>query len=193
MISQLTGTVSYKDLRYIVVDVAGVGYKVAITPGVLEKARSGGAITLWTHLAVRENALDLYGFESKEDLDLFEMLITVSGVGPKTAIGVLNVVLPETVRMAISSGETSYLTKVSGVGKKIAEKIVLELKGKFEGMDANGVGAAHLQKDSDAVEALKSLGYTQSEARDALHKVSKDIEHTGARVKEALIILGSKI
>lgn len=193
MISQIRGVVLYKDIRHIVVNVAGVGYKVATTPSILDNAREGNKITLWTHLAVRENALDLYGFESKEDLDLFEMLITVSGIGPKTAIGVLAVVLPETVRMAISSGETAYLTKVSGVGKKIAEKIVRELRGKFEGMDATGAGAEDFKKDSDVIEALKSLGYSQNEARETLQKVSKEIKNTGARVKEALKILGSKM
>lgn len=193
MISQLRGFVTYRDTRYIVLDVSGVGYKVATTPGVLEKANVGGELTLFTHLAVRENSLDIYGFESKEDVDLFELLITVSGIGPKTALGVLTTVLPETVRMAISSGETAYLTKVSGIGKKIAEKIVHELKGKYEHTDAEGTHAAHFQKDADATEALKALGYSQNEARDALAKVPKNIEQTGTRVKEALKILGSKI
>lgn len=193
MISQLRGIVAHKDLRHIVLDVGGVGYRVATTPAVLEKASVGGECTVWTHLAVRENALDLYGFESKDDLDLFELLITVSGIGPKTAIGVLTIVLPDTIRMAISTGETAYLTKVSGVGKKVAEKIVHELKGKFEGMEHTSAGAVHFKKDSDAIEALKSLGYNQNEALDALAKVSKDIEQTGARVKEALKILGSHL
>lgn len=190
MISQLKGVVAHKDLRFMVVDVAGVGYKVFATSAMIDKARDGAEISVWTYLAVRENALDLYGFVSKDDLDLFELLITVSGIGPKTALGVINVVLPETIRLAISTGDTAYLTKVSGVGKKVAEKIVLELRGKFEGMDGGGV---HLQKDSDAIEALKSLGYSQNEARDALAKVSKDIDNAGEKVKQALKILGSKI
>lgn len=190
MISTLTGKISHKDLRFVVLDVGGVGYKVFAPGSVIDKLPSGKNTTLWTHLAVRENSQDLYGFLAKEDLDLFEMLITVSGIGPKTAIGVLSVVLPETVRLAISSSDTAYLTKVSGVGKKIAEKIVVELRGKFEGVDGGGV---HLQKDSDAIEALKSLGYSQGEARDALLKVAKDVEKTGDRVKQALKILGSRM
>ncbi len=190
MISQLRGTVTFKDIRFIVLNVAGVGYKVFVTPAIIEKMKDGAEITVWTYLAVRENALDLYGFMSKEDLELFEMLITVSGIGPKTALGVLAVVLPETVRLAISSGESAYLTKVAGVGKKIAEKIVLELKGKFEGIEGGG---AHFQKDSDAILALQSLGYSQNEAREALKKVPKEIENASEKVKQALKILGSKI
>ncbi len=145
--------------------------------------------TVWTFLAVRENALDLYGFLQKADLELFEMLITVSGIGPKTALSVLTAVLPETVRIAISSGDSSYLTKVAGVGKKIAEKIIIELRGKFEGLDGSHL---QLQKDSDATEALKALGYSQSEAREALKKVSADIDNAGEKVKQALKILGSR-
>ncbi len=190
MISHLKGKVAYKDLRFFVIDVAGVGYKVFASGPTIDKAKEGKEIGVWTYLAVRENALDLYGFDSKEDLDLFELLITVSGIGPKTALGVMNVVLPETIRLAISSGDTGYLTKVSGVGKKVAEKIVVELRGKFEGIEGGG---ANLQKDSDAIEALKSLGYSQNEARDALSKVSKDIENASEKVKQALKILGSKI
>jgi Holliday junction DNA helicase RuvA len=189
MISQLRGTISHKDLRYLIVDTAGVGYKVFCPSATIDKLALGDEATLWTHTAVRENAIDLYGFLSKEDLDLFELLITVSGIGPKTAIGVLTVVLPETVRMAISSGDSAYLTKVSGVGKKIAEKIVLELKGKYEDMSG---GNLYLQKDADAIEALKALGYSHNEAREALQKVPKDIEQAGEKVKQALKILGSR-
>jgi len=189
MISHLYGTVLDTNTRFLVLDVGGVGYKVATTGIVLEKVKKGEKIALWTYLAVRENALDLYGFLLKEDLELFELLITVSGIGPKTALGVLAVVLPETIRLAISSENSSYLTKVSGVGKKVAEKIVLELKGKFE--YTPGESSDHFQKDSDALEALKSLGYSQNEARDALKKVPKDVEHTAEKVKQALKILVS--
>jgi Holliday junction DNA helicase RuvA len=190
MISQLKGNVVHKDARFFIIDVSGVGYRVFSTSAIIEKISEKKDALVWTYLAVRENALDLYGFENKEDLDLFELLITVSGIGPKTALGVMNVVLPETIRLAISSGDTAYLTKVSGVGKKIAEKIVMELRGKFEGIENDGT---HFQKDSDAIEALKSLGYSQNESRDALKKVSKEIENTGEKVKQALKILGSKI
>jgi Holliday junction DNA helicase RuvA len=194
MIKSLVGQVWHIEDKHIILMVNGVGYKVfvtsALSASLASSLSSEGKVTLWTYLAVRENALDLYGFESKEDLELFELLITVSGIGPKTAIGILSAVLPQTVRTAISSGETAYLTKVSGIGKKVAEKIVHELKGKFEGLEVD----KNLQSDSDAVEALKSLGYSQNEAREALKKIdkeNKEISTTSARVKAALKILGS--
>ncbi len=189
MISQLRGTIVHKDLRMAVIDVGGVGYRITCAPSTLNALPNDTEARLWTYLAVRENALDLYGFLTKEDLDLFELLITVSGIGPKTAIGILSVVMPETVRMAISSGDSTYLTKVSGVGKKVAEKIVLELKGKFDGIGTDGL---HTQKDSDAIEALKALGYSHAEARDALHKIPHDIDNASEKVKHALKILGSR-
>lgn len=186
MISQLTGKISFIALNHIVLDVNGVGYKVFVSNETLGSAKEDSAMTFWTHLAVRENAMDLYGFANKSDLDFFELLLTISGIGPKSALGILNVASAETLRSAVSSGDTSYLTKVSGIGNKNAQKIVLELQnkiGKIEG------GARGIREEVDAVEALKSLGYSAREASDALKKVAKEITGTGERVKEALKIL----
>ena len=186
MISQLTGQISFIALNHIVLNVNGVGYKVFVSNETLGSAREDSTMTLWTHLAVRENAMDLYGFSEKSDLNFFELLLTISGIGPKSALGILNTASAETLRSAISSGDTSYLTKVSGIGSKSAQKIVLELQdkiGKIEG------GARGVREEVDAVEALKSLGYSAREASDALKKVDKEITGTGGRVKEALKIL----
>ncbi|MDD2935362.1 MAG: Holliday junction branch migration protein RuvA [Candidatus Pacebacteria bacterium] len=186
MISQLTGKISFVTLNYVVLDVSGVGYKVFVSNDTTASLHENSNATLWTYLAVRENSMDLYGFTEKQNLDFFEMLLTVSGIGPKSALGILNVASPETLRSAISSGDTSYLTKVSGIGSKSAQKIVLELQdkvGKIEG------GARGVREEVDAVEALKSLGYSAREASDALKKVSKEITDTGGRVREALKIL----
>ena len=176
--------------RYIILNVGGVGYKITVTGDTLHALRKEkGAVAFLTHLAVRENALDLYGFMLQAELDLFEMLISVSGIGPKSAIQIMGLAGVETLKKAISSEDTSYLIKVSGIGKKTAEKIVLELKDKLGGEGKMESGA--LREESDAVEALKSLGYSQAEAREALKKVGNVGATTSSRVKEALKILGN--
>ncbi len=192
MISKLTGIVSYTHPKYIVLDVEGVGYKVFTTEdAVLEfKKNVDEKITLWTYLAVRENALDLYGFSSTVDLSFFELLITISGIGPKTALGILNVASVPSLITAIETGDSSHLTKVSGLGKKVAEKIVRELKDKFETVLHTPESKTAMKSDADALEALKSLGYTQSEARDVLKTLPKDITKTSEKVREALKVLG---
>ena len=189
MISSLSGAVRHKDLNHLVVDVSGVGYRVAVTTDVAVEATISQPIFLWTYLAVRENALDLYGFPEKEALEAFELLITVSGIGPKTALGILNVASPATLRQAVGSEDSSYLTRVSGIGKKNAEKIVLELKDKMKFTESDRSAAASVE--GDALEALVSLGYSERDARDALKKVSKEIKDAGARVKAALKLLSN--
>lgn len=191
MISVLTGTIVHKDIRFFVIDVSGVGYKVSTTTANIASLKNEEKVTIWTHLAVREDALDLYGFKTKEELDFFALLITISGIGPKTALGVLNVASPSVIREAVFSGDTSYLTKVSGVGKKMSQKIVNELKDKFDAGEFEGESAS-LSKDADILEALKSLGYPERDAREAIKKISKDSEKASDRIKEALKILSSK-
>lgn len=208
MISRLTGTITHIDPKYIIIDVGAegqsVGYKVFTTADLSSKLPAtasgliGTPITLWTYLAVREDALNLYGFISHAELTFFELLITVSGIGPKTALGILNVASVHTLTNAIESGDTSLLTKVSGIGKKNAEKIVLELKDKIELISLT-LGnrspehaaelAATARGDADVLEALKSLGYRESDAREALKKIDKSITNTGAKVKAALKLL----
>lgn len=188
MISELSGNVANKNERYLVLDVHGVGYKVFSTAETIEKIKAGVAARLFTHLSVRENALDLYGFVSKEELDFFELLISISGIGPKTALSILNLATISTLEKAISSGDSSYLTKVAGIGKKNAEKIILELKDRLTvTFDASAPGSA--QSHEDTIEALKALGYAEREAREALKKVPPEVSDTGARVKYALKIL----
>lgn len=187
MIATLKGTVAHKDLHMLVVDVKGVGYKVSVPTDTALDALPGQEISLWTYLSVRENALDLFGFKDKENLDLFELLIGISGIGPKTALGILNVATPAMLRQAVAEEDTSYLTRVSGIGKKNADKIVLELRDKLittsEDMGLN------MRAEGDALEALVSLGYSERDAREALKKVDKKIENPSERVKQALKIL----
>lgn len=188
MIAKLEGTVSYKDPRFLILNVSGVGYKVFAAPEVVGAATEGAALSLWTYLAVRETALDLYGFPDKESLDFFEMLLDVPGIGPKSAMSVLGVAGISTLRSAISSNDHAYLTKLSGIGKRTAEKIVLELRDKLG--TSTEEGSTQNREESDSIDALKSLGYSEREAREALKKVSKEIVGTSQKVKEALKILG---
>jgi len=191
MISYLTGKIIFKGDRFVVMDVNGVGYHIYTTLDNLRKLDAGksGTVSLWTHLHIRENLMELYGFKNQAELQFFQMLINISGIGPKGALNALSVAPIETLRTAIVSGDTSYLTKVSGIGRRIAEKIVLELKEKLGGADFVGT-SEELKDEADAIEALQSLGYSIHESREALKQVSQEINGASARVKEALKLLG---
>ncbi|MDQ5912271.1 MAG: holliday junction helicase RuvA [Patescibacteria group bacterium] len=192
MISYLKGSIQHRDIKYVVIMTSGgVGYKVYTTLETLGQSSIGEQVELWIHTVVREDALDLYGFSNKRSLDFFELLLTISGIGPKSALGILNATTVDSIIEAITTGESAYLTKIAGIGKKVVEKIILELKGKIgdnfgSSSDTHKAGNA----DVDALEALKSLGYTHKEAKDALDEVSSDIKGTGEKVKAALKMLG---
>lgn len=192
MISHLRGTILEVTDRYAIVDVQGLGYKVYCANDTLSGLKAGNETALHTYLAVREDALDLYGFPSAEERGFFELLISVSGIGPRSALGILSVASTDTLKKAIGTGDTSYLTKVSGIGRKTAEKVVLELRDKLRAHVDMKETPHTLRAESDVVEALKSLGYSQNEARDALKEVSDEIIGTNARIREALKILGTK-
>jgi len=186
MISHLKGKILRKNEAYLVLDVNGVGYKIFATSNTLGTLKTED-VELWTHLAVRENSHDLYGFLNSEELEFFELLISISGIGPKTALSILNVANLKTLRQAVIHGNTAHLVKVGGIGKKNAEKIVLELQGKLgERLETEGVT---LREEEDVLEALTSLGYSHREARDALKSVEKNVTGTGEKVKRALKIL----
>jgi Holliday junction DNA helicase RuvA len=189
MIGFLEGTVRAIRPGYCIVAVSGVGYRVAATKQALAALSPDAAAALWTHLVVREEVLDLYGFQTEEELRFFEQLITVSGVGPKSALAILDIASPETLRTAIAKGNTEYLTKVSGIGRKTAERIVVELREKV-GVGSDETSAA-LKGDEEALEAMRSLGYSPAEARDALRKVPHSVTGSNARLREALKQLGS--
>ncbi len=192
MIARLAGTIVYKADKYVIVDVSGVGYKVFIPTDAHLTLSEGLDCILWIYTAVRENALDLYGFQTQEELVFFELLLEVSGIGPKGALGIISVASIDTLSRAIATGDTGYLTKVSGIGRKTAEKIVIELRDKLKARMGDDNSNVTLRAESDIIEALKSLGYSQNEARDALKNVPNEIESTNARIKEALKILGNK-
>jgi holliday junction DNA helicase RuvA len=187
MIGKIEGVVQAIRTEFAIISAGGIGYKVAATRETLAVLRDRKNTSLWTHLAVRENALDLYGFLNEKDLRFFELLLTVSGIGPKSALAVLDIASVETLRSAITAGNASYLTKVSGIGKKTANKIVAELK---DSIDASKETAHTLSEDEGALEALRALGYSAQEARDVLRKVPRTVEGESARLREALRLIG---
>ncbi|MDP9249167.1 MAG: Holliday junction branch migration protein RuvA [bacterium] len=192
MIGSIRGKIGLKTDKFLIVETGGIGYKVSVSPDVLSSTpKTGGDIFLFIHTHIREDALDLYGFLNLEDLNFFEMLLNVSGIGPRSALAILGVATIETLRRAIGTGDTSYLTKISGIGRKTAEKIVIELRDKIANENVNEKGGVSLQEELDALEALKSLGYSQNEARDALKKVPAGT-NTNTKIREALKILGGK-
>jgi Holliday junction DNA helicase, RuvA subunit len=189
MIGTISGSVRYKAPNLIYIDVSGVGYKVFVTTDTSLEVTVGAPIFLWTYLAVRETALDLYGFLDKETEDIFELLIGVSGIGPKTALSILNVASPSTLRKAVANADTGYLTKVSGIGKKVAEKIVRELEGKLTTSIEDK--SESLKAEGDVVEALLSLGYNERDIREAVKKIPKDLTKPSDKVKIALKFLSN--
>lgn len=189
MIARIEGKIRMKGDKFLIIDTNGVSYRIFASPSTLKKApKKEEVFSLWTHLHVREDALELYGFTEYAELEFFEMLIQISGIGPKSGLGILGVAPLDTLKKAISSGETSYLTKVSGIGRKTAEKIVLELRDKMGEM-TEGAGTI-FKEDQDVLGALQSLGYSKYESREALKQVPETIKGTSNRIKEALKILG---
>ena len=184
MIEKITGVIAYARSGYAVVDVNGVGYKVFTTNYTLGRIAGASSVSFFVHTHVREDALTLFGFLSLEELDMFELLLSVSGIGPKVAVSILNIATPVTIKTAVINEDASILTKVSGIGKKTAERIIVDLKNKVADLPTNV--KAQAVGDSDALEALVGMGYTVTEAREALKAVPKDITDLGARVKQAL-------
>lgn len=186
MISSLNGVVAAATLDSVVVEVGGVGLAVHTTPATASKARVGETMRLATSLVVREDSLTLFGFASDDEKKLFELVQTVSGVGPRLALAILAVHDPASLSTAISSGNVTALTKVPGIGKKGAERIVLELRDKVASLGA-GEGALPLMPsatssgaDSQVLDALTGLGWNTKQAEAALAKISKLPEADGA-------------
>ncbi len=190
MISRLTGKILFRGDKFIIIEANNIGYKIFVVPEVLKKTKNKEDFSLWSYLYVRENALELYGFSEYAELEFFEMLIQISGIGPKSALGVLSMAPIDTLKQAISLGDTEYLTKVSGIGRKTAEKIIIELKEKLGIKNFIGDKDGIFKDEQDALQALQTLGYSLNEAREALKHVPKEIQGTNNRLKEALKILG---
>ena len=190
MIATLTGVVAEKTIDAVVLDVSGVGYGLLVTNEDYSRLGAGDLAKLYVYEHIRESSHDLFGFISLDTKQLFELLLGVNGVGPKMALGVLNTGAANDVRAAIASGDVKSIQKASGVGKRVAERIVVDLKDKvgLSSVDLSATGIlqsdASLLKD-EAVEALVALGYTAADAVNALLSVDKAMP-TEERIRQAL-------
>ena len=190
MIRTLKGALDSIHPNFAVVLVGGIGYQIYASPYTLGKLAGMSDVSLHIHTHVREDQFNLFGFLTEDELSMFELLISVSGVGPKAALGILAIAEPKTIRTAIVNKDPSILTRVSGVGKKTAEKVIVELQNKVSAVDVTDQAGALAEQES--IEALTALGYSVSEARDALKSVPMDITSVGERLKLALRSLGKK-
>lgn len=201
MFYSLTGNIIYSDLNSVAVECSGVGFKCFTTMNTLRKiGGNGDKVTLYTHLNVREDALDLFGFADTYELDFFKLLISVSGVGPKAALAILSELNPDKLALCIASGDSKAITKAQGVGPKLAQRVVLELKDKVKGIaheDNDGYdltaaeAATSSAAGSEAVSALMVLGYTQSEAATAVGKLDQSLS-VEEMIKQALKSLAGR-
>ena len=188
MIGSLRGRIASLSSTSALVEVNGVGYRVNASPNTLGGLRIGEETLLYIHDHIREDAHDLFGFPSEDELALFERLIGVSGVGPKAGMSILSVGSVDAVHRAIMAGDLTTLTSAPGVGMKIAQKIVLELKDKLGSVARTDEG--ELRGEAEAVEALQALGYNLREAREALKNIPDAVVDTGEKIKLALKQLG---
>ena len=171
----VNGTVAEIGPNLAVIDCGGVGYACATTNYTLAQLKKGEKAKLYTYLHVREEIFDLYGFASQAELSSFKMLISVSGVGPKAALAILSSGTPDQLALSIVTGDEKALTGVPGIGKKTAERLLLELKGKL-GADIGAVrGAAHSDSQADILQALLALGYNDKEAAAALKALPAEV------------------
>lgn len=190
MFASISGKISGLQGNAVIVENNGIGYKVFVTSHTLGKLAGGGDAHLFLYTYVREDTLALYGFLENADLAMFEMLISVSGIGPKAALGILSIADAKTIRMAISREDPSILTRVSGVGKKTADRVILELRNKILKLPA--MEEEEISVDADTLEALTTMGYSANEAREALKNIPKDVTDVGERVKYALRGIGTR-
>lgn len=191
MIAYLSGKILSKSASSLILQTQGVGYKVFMPTPVLLKVRTGQEVSVYVHTYVREDQISLYGFLTEEELELFELFISVSGIGPKMAISILSSTSVVHIKSAIASGESVIFTKVSGVGRKTADRIIVELKEKI-GEEATAAGIKSTKELSESLDALVALGYSKQEAREALKQVPPGITGSGSIIKEALRILGKR-
>jgi len=183
MIAQLKGTVATVKERSLVVDVGGVGYEVFVTRDLAARHRVGAELRLYTHLVVREDAHELYGFVKDGELQFFKLLLTVSGVGPKSALNILDVVSPDDIRRAVTAQDAATLHRLHGLGKKTAERLVTELKDKLEALTTAPAAGSD---DSTLLEAITGLGYSVTEAREAVKAVQSQGGSLEDKVRAAL-------
>lgn len=190
MVRMIRGTAVSRGKDYVVVDVGGagggLGIKVFVPEPTAVETHLNSAVTLHTYLQVREDALNLYGFASEDELAIFELMLGVSGVGPRVALATLSTLTPDAIRLALANDEPAVIARVPGIGKRTAQKIVLELRDKVEPAgDLAGLAAA-AGVDTEVIEALTSLGYSVVEAQRAVQQIPSDVDSVEERLRLAL-------
>lgn len=174
MIASLQGLMLYKDDDSMIVEVGGVGLQVSVPAAVAARFTTGDRVFLYTHLVVRQDALSLYGFETREEREYFELLIGVSGIGPRLALAALSTLNPEVIRRAVFQEQMEVFSRVPGVGKKTAQKILLHLQDRLPAVDNLGAVASLSDVDGEVLEALISLGYSVVEAQAAIQSIPRE-------------------
>jgi Holliday junction DNA helicase RuvA len=181
MISYLKGKIKYVGSNWLILDVNDVGYKVFISKPYTSKPYNSTPLCLYTYHQIREDRSDLYGFETIEELNVFELLLEVNGVGPKMAMNILSGAKVENIKNAIIGGDATFFVAISGVGKKLASKILLELKNKLGDSDYNIL--ENSEASTELLDAMQSLGYQKSEIYKLISKIPKDLKSTQDKVK----------
>lgn len=216
MISYLEGKIEYVGDRFVILNTGAIGYKVNIIPRLLNSLSEnktivnptpsnsadhqeggglgtgqGSLVRLFVHsrLNMREGTFDLYGFDKQDDLELFHLLVSVSGIGPKNALNIMSSVEPKHLKAAVVNNDPEYLKKISGLGPKTAQRLILELQNKVDYLETGDMKGMDLGQEGEAMEALVTLGYTLSQAKDALKEDAKG-QTLEQRVREALKLLG---
>jgi Holliday junction DNA helicase RuvA len=174
MIATLSGKIFHSDNNSLIVEVGGVGYLVHVPAPLADQLNAGDFVFLYTHLVVRQDMLALYGFETSDARELFTLLLSVDGIGPRLALAVLSTLNPETIRRAVFNEQAEVFNRVPGVGKKTAQKILLSLQDRITGVEGLAPLAAMSDADSEALSALIALGYSVVEAQAALQSIPRD-------------------
>lgn len=189
MIATLTGTPSILDSDSIIIDVQGVGYKVFVAGKIMQSSISNPTVKLWIHTHVREENLDLFGFGSQDELALFKVLISISGVGPRTAMGIMNFETGE-IKKAVATGDVEFFTQVPRLGKKNAQKIIIELKPKLGSLEDLDLTDSLDAGVNDVIEALVSMGFDKRHVKNALNKIDPTISSPEDKIRAVLQLLG---
>ncbi|HOU45615.1 MAG TPA: Holliday junction branch migration protein RuvA [Candidatus Pacearchaeota archaeon] len=193
MISYLKGKVLFKGFNFAVIEANGIGFKVFVSPKNLDFLMTDQEAELYCYFALRQDAMELYGFLSREELDLFELLTSVSGVGPKAALKITSLGSLEEFEQAIEKNDHSFFRQVKGIGAKTIQKVILELSGKIKEFQNFAKDAKSLNiQDRQILETLKSLGFRQSEALDAISAIPPEITEIQEKIRFALKSFYSK-
>lgn len=186
MIGYLSGTVKAVRKNYIILATDYVGYKVFVIPQILLSMEVGKKLSLYTYTHVREDILALYGFPTLNELEFFELLLTVSGIGPKMALSIMSLADLSVIKSGILQGDAAVFTKVSGVGRKTAERLIVELKEKILPETGISENSAASRAQADVIDVLEALGYSKAEARSALQQIPANITDSQEKIREAL-------